>query len=76
MEDKYLTVVAEHRPDGSIRPLKIQYEEKWYEIDRVIDVRPAASLKMGGQGNRYTCRILGRQVYLFCDDGLWFLERI
>lgn len=74
MEKKYLTVIAEHRPDGSIRPLRIQYEEKWYEIDRMIDVRPAASLKYGGQGNRYTCRILGRQVYLFCDDGFWFLE--
>jgi len=34
----------------------------------------AASLKAGGQGMRYTCRIAGKQVFLFCDDGRWFVE--
>lgn len=74
MQDKkYLKVVAEHRPDGSVRPLKIEYEDRWYDVDRLIDVRMAASLKAGGQGMRYTCKVAGRQVYLFCDEGRWFL---
>lgn len=74
MEKKWIRVIAEHRTDGSIRPLKIEYEDRWLEVDRLIDVRMAASLKAGGQGMRYTCRIYGKQVYLFCDDGRWFLE--
>lgn len=73
-EKKFLKVIAEHRPDGSIRPLKIEYKDHWYELDRLIDVRMAASLKAGGQGLRYTCKIAGKKVYLFCDEGYWFLD--
>jgi hypothetical protein len=46
-----------------------------YEIDKVTDVRQAPSLKGGGLGIRYTCRILGKEVYLFCDEGKWFIEK-
>lgn len=74
MERKYLKVIAEHRPDASIRLLKVEYNDCWYEVDRLIDVRMAASLKAGGQGIRYTCQINGKRVYLFCDNGLWFLD--
>lgn len=45
------------------------------EIDRVLDVRQAPSLKGGGLGIRYTCRIRGKYGYLFCDEGKWFWER-
>lgn len=76
LEKKYLKVIAEHRPDGSIRPLKIEYEDRWYEVDRLIDVRMAASLKAGGQGIRYTCKTAGRQVYLFCDEEICFLSNL
>lgn len=76
MTKRYIRVVAEHQLDGSLRPLKIEYEDRWYEVDRVSDARMAASLKIGGQGMRYTCKIAGRQIYLFCDDGQWFLEKI
>lgn len=74
MDKNYIRVIAEHRPDGSIRPVKIEVDESWYEVDRLLDVRMAASLKIGGQGIRYTCKISGKQVYLFCDDGRWFIE--
>jgi len=47
---------------------------KQYEIDRVMDVRRAPSIKGGGMGMRYTCRILGKEVYLFEDEGRWFVE--
>ncbi|MDF2566440.1 MAG: hypothetical protein K0Q53_2844, partial [Massilibacillus sp.] len=46
-----------------------------YSVDKVLDVRMAASLKMGGQGMRYKCRIHGKEVFLFCDTGQWFIER-
>jgi len=40
----------------------------------VLDVRKAASLKVGGRGTRYTVRIKGRQTYLFEDESRWFVE--
>jgi hypothetical protein len=44
-------------------------------VDRLIDVRQAASLKGGGVGIRYTCNIMGKRVYLYDDEGKWFMER-
>ena len=52
----YVKVRADHLLNGSIQPLLLRPEEgPILHIDRVIDVRPAASLKAGGQGLRYTC---------------------
>ena len=45
-----------------------------FPVERVLDVRRAAATKAGGQGIRYTCRILGHETYLFEDDGRWFVE--
>lgn len=76
-EKHYVKVRADHEPDGRVRPLmyKTQEDERVC-IDRVLDVRPAASLKTGGQGIRYTCRIGDACVYLFNDQDLWFVEPV
>lgn len=71
---KYVKVIAEHDIDGKIRPLVLYWEGLKLSVDRIIDIRQAASLKAGGQGLRYTCRICGNEVYMFCDDGCWFVE--
>ncbi len=72
----FVEVVAKHDLQGNIRPLSIKWEEgRVFEVDRLLDVRQAASLKAGGMGMRYTCRICNKQVYLFCDQGKWFMER-
>jgi len=44
-----------------------------FEVDRVLDVTKAASLKAGGRGTRYKCRIRGKEIYLFLmmKNGLW-----
>jgi len=58
-----------------ITPRILHWEDgRQFEIDKVYDVRQAASLKAGGVGLRYTCKIAGKQVYLFCDEGRWFVE--
>ena len=44
------------------------------DIVRVLDVCETAALKAGGQGTRYTCRVEGKEIYLFCDRGFWFIE--
>ena len=42
--------------------------------DRILDIRRAASLKAGGTGIRYTCRIRGREKYLWLEETRWFIE--
>ena len=75
MEKKFIKVIAEHHTDGTIRPVSIDWNGRKLSIDKISDTRQAASLKGGGQGIRYTCKICGRDVYLFCDDGYWFIEK-
>ena len=71
-----LEVNADFDLDGNIRPRAITWEDgRVYEIDRVLDVRMAASLKAGGVGIRYICRIRGREVKLFNEEGHWYMEK-
>ena len=70
-----LKVQAEFDIDGSIRPTSIVWEDgRVFAIDRILDIRRAASLKAGGMGMRYTCRICGKGVNLFNDENRWFME--
>lgn len=70
----YTNVKVLFDTEGNIIPLSITYDEREFEIDRVTDVRPAASLKSGGAGIRYTCYIDGRKSYLFLEENRWFAE--
>lgn len=75
MTKKYVSVTARFDADGNIIPLCINWEDgRRFDIDRVQDVRYAASLKAGGAGIRYTCRIKSREKYLFLEDNRWFIE--
>jgi len=61
---------------GNLTPAVIIFETgKAYEINKVLDQRRAVSLKAGGSGIRYTCKINGKLIYLYYDDNLWYLER-
>lgn len=72
---KYVDVIVRYYPDGKILPLAIYWDEgSLYEIDRVLDIRPAASLKAGGAGIRYLCRIQGHEKYLWFEEDKWFVE--
>ncbi len=76
-EKKFVDVTAYYDCDGNISPLVIHWDNgAEYEIDKIVDVRNAASLKSGGAGIRYTCRIRGQMRYLFLDDNRWFIEKI
>ena len=81
MDKTYVRVLAEFSEDGAITPVRLYWEGVPFDIDRVLDVRPAASLKHGGQGDRYTIRIRGQIRYLFLERGViteglgrWFVE--
>lgn len=72
----YLEVTAKFDSTGQIVPISFIWAGRKINIDRVSDARPAASLKHGGQGMRYTCRTGSISYYLYCDDGKWFLDKI
>lgn len=75
MRKVYITVNATFTPEGEIMPQSFIWDDgRQYEVDRVLDVRQAASLKAGGQGIRYTCRICGKQAYMFLENNRWFME--
>ena len=72
---KYVEVTAKFDVDGTVVPLEIQWEDGANcEIDRILEIRRAASHKAGGAGIRYTCRIRGRVKYLWLEESRWFVE--
>ena len=86
MEAKvYVAVKADFRKDGIMIPREITWEDgRKFQIDKITDIRQAAAMKAGGQGDRYTITVLGKQSYLFFERspnqfgntiGRWFVER-
>ena len=72
----YVSVIAKFGADGKLQPLQVEWEDgRIYCVDRVLDVRQAASMRAGGHGLRFTCRIAGRETYLFLERDRWFVER-
>lgn len=54
----YVAVIASFSEDGNLYPRRLRWEDgREYSIEKVLDVRPAAALKTGGQGDRYTVQI-------------------
>lgn len=75
MRKVYVTVNADFTADGKVLPRSFIWDDgRNYEVDRIIDIRPAASLKAGGCGIRYTCRIRGKEAYMFLEGSRWFME--
>ena len=81
----YVEVNASFVEDGQMYPKSLVWEDGTrYIIDKVTDIRQAAAMKAGGQGDRYTIIINGKQSYLFFERstnifgnviGRWFVER-
>ncbi len=70
---------------GRMLPHTLIWEDgRVFHIDRILDIRQGAAAKAGGQGDRYTIEIQGKQAYLFFERsttlwgntlGRWFVER-
>lgn len=81
----YVGTTATFNSDGVMIPTSVIWEDgREFIIDKVTDIRQAAAMKAGGQGDRYTIRVNGRQSYLFFERstaltgnniGRWFVER-
>lgn len=52
----YVGVYAHFDESGKLTPLMIEwYDGRKFVVDKVLDIRPAASRRAGGQGLRYLC---------------------
>lgn len=81
----YVEVVSITNPDGVMLPRAVVWEDgRRFKIDRVSEIKQAAAMKCGGQGDRYTIWIGGKQSYLYFERnasltgnniGRWFVER-
>jgi len=77
----YVETRVNYGADGTMTPVHIKWEDgAVYEIDRVLDVRRAASAA-GSMGVRYTVKIMGQVRRLFYEDVYsdtgrprWFVE--
>ena len=71
-----LAVNVRHEICGTQVPIYIIWEDgRIFEVDRLLEVRAAASLKAGGVGVRYLCRIRNKMVALFNEESRWFIEK-
>ena len=76
----YVEVNVNHMADGRILPRSIVWEDgQRYIVNNIVDIRPAASLKAGGCGLRYTIKVGKREAYMFLEESRgisrWFMER-
>ena len=72
---EYLEVIAKFNINGQVIPLYIDYNKRRYKIDKIKQIIPAVSLKSGGLGLRYTCKISGQDYYLFLEEDHWFIDK-
>ena len=70
----YVKVIAEFSPEGSVTPLRMEYNDRWFDIDRLVRVENRAPESGGGGMLRYTVRIWGQTRYLWRDKDRWFVE--
>ena len=72
----YVSVTAVLTKEGKLVPKSFVWKNGHvYDIQKVTDVRRAASLRAGGAGLRYTCIVDGRESHLFYEENnLWFVE--
>ena len=78
MVRKYIDVICLNDKGGNLKPLYIIWDDiKKIPILKVKEIRPRASLKVGGSGLRYTCIFEKNKVrHLYYDRGKWFVEML
>lgn len=79
----YVAVIAAFDESGKLKPRRVKWEDgSTYTKDRILDVRPAAAHKAGGQGDAIQLRSMAKKAISFLsgqqnrvvwmlEDGLW-----
>lgn len=69
----YVKTIVECSPEGAVTPLRMEYQDRWFDIDRVLRVDPRPS-ESGGSALRYTVKIWSQMRYLWRKGDKWFIE--
>lgn len=71
----FVDVIAEFTKEGELRPISFIWNDGTrYNIDKVYEYKKAASLKAGGHGIRYKCKVMGKDIFLYLEEDRWFIE--
>ena len=80
----YVPVEVSFDEKGRMYPRRIHWEDgQAYDVDRILDVRPAYAARAGGQGDRYKVKMRNQERELFFEHnpetgspqvGRWFVE--
>jgi hypothetical protein len=71
----FVEVISKFTEEGDIIPLSLKWGDgEVYEIDKVHSIRNRASLRAGGVGLRYECRIRNKDTFIYLEDNRWFVE--
>ncbi len=70
----YVQVEAIFTPEGQLIPKTIMLDDgRQFLIDKIVDIRRAASRRPGLPPLQYTCKIWGQNCSLFYEDNSrWF----
>lgn len=75
MIKKAIEVIAKHKTNGAVVPIKIIWEDgRTFDIVRIKDIRRSYSRETGAGGIRYRCIIENKEKDLYFDDFKWFIE--
>jgi hypothetical protein len=75
MEKQYVPVVVRIDECGKKDPKIIEFENRKYKIEKILDRGPAACYSVGGVGIKYTCVVLGKITELWEEKDQWFVVR-
>lgn len=71
---QYVPVVR-FSTQGRLCPPVIAFgEEHKYPVDKVLDTQWIVCHRVGGVGDRCTCRVNGQVTYLWMEKSVWFVE--
>lgn len=72
---QYVEVLATHYIDGGVRPRTIIFADgKTFEIEDVKGSVRAKTERAGETALRYRIVVRGKETYLYCDSGRYFVE--
>ena len=74
MNKKYVKVLTEIDENGKKTPKVISFDDREFIVDKVLDMKKSASMKVGGVGERYKVRINGIETFIYFEKDKWFVE--
>lgn len=70
----YVKIVAEFSAEGNVTPTRLEFNDQWFDIDRLVSIDRRGPESGGGGMLRYTVKIWGQVRYLWRDGDRWFVE--